>query len=169
MLPPPPRMIVPATKPLKITGANQNHIFGGKTGVGVDVQTPCWTAHGVRLIRCRRVFIYIVSIGKRVILGCTFSQRYRLALLPDIPYPVPLEVITIGSWSNRLQYRPDTCAFCMSLQCCPEHKCDACRVAVVQPAKEPVPPVLCTYDRHPECRIHCKDRGKSRQRSPVVS
>ena len=91
----PPHMVVPAPKPLKITGADRKHIFGGKTGVWVDVQTPCWTARGTRLIRCRRVFIYIVSIGKRIILGFPFPQRYRLAILPNLPYLVPLDLITI--------------------------------------------------------------------------
>ena len=72
----PPHMVVPAPKPLNITEANRKHILRGKTGVGVDVQTPCWTARGTRLIRCRRVFIYIVSIGKHIILDFRFLQRY---------------------------------------------------------------------------------------------
>ena len=50
---PPPHMVVRAPKPLKITRADQKHIFGGKTGVRVDVQTPCWKARSTRLIRCR--------------------------------------------------------------------------------------------------------------------
>ena len=37
----PRHMVVQAPKPLKITGADWNHVFGGKTGVRLDVQTPC--------------------------------------------------------------------------------------------------------------------------------
>ena len=165
-------MVVPAPKPLKITGADRKHIFGGKTGVWVDVQTPCWTACGTRLIRCRRVFIYIVSIGKRIILGFPFLQRYRLAILPNLPYLVPLELITIGFWSNRLQYRPDKCSCCTSLQCCPIHGSAECPemggVAAVETLPMSAPPVLCKYERHPDCRVACRDKNKSCHRPTVV-
>ena len=146
----PPHMVVPAPKPLKITGADQKDIYGGKTAVWVDMQTPRCTARGTRLIRCRRVFIYIVSIGKRITLGFPFPQRYRLAILPNLPYLAPLELITIGSWSNCLTFRPDKCSCCTSLQCCAIHGSAECPkrggVADVETHPMSAPPVLCTYE-----------------------
>ena len=168
----PPHMVVSAPKRLKITGADGINIFGGKTGVWVDVQTPCWTARGTRLVPCRRVCIYIVSIGKRRILGFPFLQRYRLAILPNLPYLVPLELIRIGSWWNHLQYRPDKCSCCTSLQCCPIYGSTQCPemggVAAVEALPMSSSHVLCKCERHSDCRVACRDKNKSCHRPTVV-
>ena len=139
----------------------------------MDVRTPCWTASGTQWIRCRRVFFYIVLIGKRITLRFPFLQRYELAILPNLPYLVPLELITSGSRSNCLQYRPDKCSCCTSLQCCPIHGSAECPemdgVAAVETLPMSAPPLLCKYERHPNCRVAGRDKNESCHRPTVVN
>ena len=129
----PDDLIVDAPFPLHVTGADKNTIHGGQKGVWVNVVLPAHSSNGPQLFRCKHVFVYILDIGSKFIIGFPFLLRFGFALIPVLPYLVPKDCIKLRPWTRPLrtvvqchQCQPEQecrvqCVACNYLKHCPRH------------------------------------------------
>ena len=72
-----------ATQPMRLFGAREKELEGGKYVVRSDVIVPVQRGSQVVMARCAGCLVYLASVGPRAILGLPFFARYGLVVLPD--------------------------------------------------------------------------------------
>ena len=114
----PAHLIVDAPPPLQVTCADKSVISCGHQGVWGTVLIRVQGTKGPRVFRCKEVFVYILIIATKLILGYSFLMRYKLALFPGLPYPVPIEAIKVRPLSGVSMCMQAHCPACH-----PDQKC----------------------------------------------
>ena len=94
---------------------------------------PAHSSKGPQLFRCKHVFVYILDIGSKFIIGFPFLLRFGFALTPGLPYLVPTDSIKPHPWTGSLrtvvqchqcQLQQECrvrCVACNYLKHCPQH------------------------------------------------
>ena len=91
----PEHLFVDASFPLHVTG-DKNTIRGGTKGVWVNVVLPARSSNGPRLFCCKHVFVCILGIGSKSIIG--------FPSLITISFHLDARIAVLGA--NRLYYTP---------------------------------------------------------------
>ena len=142
----PPECAVSSPFPVTVTGADQSVIKGGGQGVWMNLSVPVWGKYGSKIFQFVHIFVYILDIGPKFILGYPFLEQFQLAIIPGIPLLVPVESIRLRPWGKYIAgpHQPcPKCHWCVEGQGCPAH-CQECRFLTV-------------------CRIHTQVTGPTAQ------
>ena len=75
--------------------------------------------------------MYILNIGTKLILGFPFLMIFKLALVPRLPYRVPIEAMEVRPWSGISMRTQALCPACRPHQRC-RFRCMACMFMVTK-------------------------------------
>ena len=117
----PAKCWAPAKMALQVKGAEESAIAGGQHGARATISVTVWSPRGPVTMDCQSVYMWQVEVGKRLILGFPFLSAYRLALIPGLPYLVPVEYLRYTLTTTPTVYQGHGCKHCQSNTICPFH------------------------------------------------
>ena len=117
----PAKCWAPAQLALQVKGAGEAPIAGGQHRALATISVTVWSPRGPVTMDCQSVYIWQVEVGNRLILGFPFSSAYRLALIPGLPYFVPVESLRYTLTPTPTVYQGHGCKHCQCNTICPFH------------------------------------------------
>ena len=117
----PAKCCAPAKMALQDKGAGDAPIAGGQHGALATISVTVWSPRGPVTMDCQSVYIWQVEVGNRLILCFPSLSAYQLALIPGLPYLVPIEYLRYTLTTTATVYHGHGCKPCQCNTICPFH------------------------------------------------